>query len=122
LDHLDRTMVVAMVTVRMVKATVNDVAGVIAVGNCLVATAGSMNMVRLVRSTLRNRTVPARIPFRDGDPVFFHGPVRTLVVKVAVVGIIDMAVVPECQVSTPRTVPVGMIAVVFTCHDGGLAI
>ena len=48
LDELDRSVIVTVAIVRVVQVPVNNVAGVIAVGDSFVSTVWSMNVVSVV--------------------------------------------------------------------------
>jgi hypothetical protein len=85
-------------------------------GNCLVATFRTMKVTRIVRPSVWNGLVFRRVRLRDRNSVLFYRPIRALMVQVAVVGIVDMAIVPDGHVSASRAVFVGMTAVVLACH------
>jgi hypothetical protein len=85
-------------------------------GNCLVATVRTMNVTRVVRPSVRNGIVFGRIRVRDRNSVLFYRTIGALMVQVSVVGIVDMSIVPDGQMSASRAVFVGMTTIVFACH------
>lgn len=110
-------MVVAVVSMRMMKVTINQVIDMISVGNRLMPATGTMNVPVFVRGTVVNHAA-VRVCCAHRDSVFFDDSVFALMMKMAVVEIIDVSVVPDRGVAAVFTVLVIVVrmgfAIVFT--------
>jgi hypothetical protein len=90
LDQFDRSVIIAVTVVGMVKVTVHQVAGVVAVGNRLVSTAGAVHVVGGMTAAVVMGGATVRVLSRDFDGVMLDGTTFLLMVKVAVVQVIDV--------------------------------
>lgn len=110
-------MVVAVVSVRMMKVTTDQVIDMIPMGNRLMLATGTMNMPVIVRGRVVNHAA-VRVRCAHRDSVFFDDSVFALMMKMAVVEIIDVSVVPDRGVAAVFTVLVIVIrmgfAIMFT--------
>ena len=101
-------MIVAMVAVRVVQAAVDEVVHMVAVRDALVA---ATRPVRVAGSAgAVDRSAAIRVPLGDLDCVFVH-VVTVWVVQVAIVQVIDVVVVANCDVPATRTVLMGVVFV-----------
>lgn len=96
-------MVVAVVAVRMVQMPVHQIVGVVSVRYCGVPAVRAVAMTGVVLTAVVVRRAVGWVPGTDRQPVFVHVSV-VRVMEVAVVKIVDMAVVPDRRVSAARTV------------------
>lgn len=117
--NIDRTVIVAMAVMRMMQPAIYEIAGVVAMRDCLMTATGTVHMVRIMAKVMRTDRCAARWVFgRNFDYVFFN-TVSVLVMQVAVVEIIDMITVPNGGVAA--TGPVNMTVVrvvpVVACHQ-----
>jgi hypothetical protein len=92
-------VVVAVIAVRVVEPSLDQVVDVIAVGHLLVATAIA---VRVGRSARDRRRVAARMRLIHGDHVFIH-VTFVRVMEVAVVEVVDVIVVANGGVTAVRS-------------------
>jgi hypothetical protein len=70
LRNLDRSMIVAMVTMRMMESAIDQVINVVAVRNCLVAAAWTMFVFRIMASVATQLVTAVRIGLADRNRVF----------------------------------------------------
>ena len=116
-DHFDRSVVVAVVAVRVVETAIDDVVDVVAMGDCFVAAAGSVDVAGLVSVGGVRATVG--IGLSDGDGVLFHDTVFALVMEVSVMDIVNVVAVADGSVAAARAVLVVVILVALGfAHDG----
>lgn len=106
MHDLHRTVVIAVVAMRVMQAPVNDVAGVVAVRNGFVTTAGAMNVLGAV--SVFCWPVYVWVLIRHREHVFFNGAVFPLMVQVAVVCVIHMIIMFETHVPAIWTVRMRM--------------
>ena len=98
-------MVVAMSVVRMVQVPRHDVIDVIAVGRGREAAAGSVAVLRVVRTAVVLRRALGGVDAVDLDRAL--DDLRSLhLVQVPIVQIVDVILVPDCHVTTIRPVHV----------------
>lgn len=89
----DRPVVVAVVAVRMVEVSIDEVVYVIPVGYRLVATAGSMDVFRFVPAARVLGSAGPGVGIRDLDLMLFDLSVLAHVVEVSVVEVVHMIAV-----------------------------
>lgn len=104
-------MVVTVVAVGVMQVTVHQIVDVVAVGDCLVAAAWTVNVTWLVPSAAVLGRAYGGIGCADSDGVLVH-MVAMGVVQVAIVQIINVAVVLHSRVAAARTVLMIVIGVV----------
>ena len=116
LHLLDRSMVVAVVAVRMVEMTVDEIVDVIAVRHRFMAASRTVNMARLMAAAVSGTHIGiGRAYF---EPVFVH-MITVRVMQVAVVQIVDVIVMHDRRVAACRSVPMivmGMMWFVTGAH------
>lgn len=110
-------MVVAVITVGVVKMPIHQVVHMIPMWNRLVTTTGPMNVIRrMPRSMLRSTDV--RIRGADGNGVLID-MIAVRMVQMAIVQIVHMSFMDHGGVTTPRTmlvVVVLMMGLLANCH------
>lgn len=104
-------MVVAVVAVRVVQMTINEVVGVVAMRYGFVSAAGAVYMSRFVAVAVMIWGADVRVGGADGDAVFID-VVAVRVVQVAIVQVIDVAFVFDGGVTAIRAVLVFVVGVV----------
>ena len=92
-------MIIAMVAVRVMQMTVNEIVDVIPVRNRFVSTAGSMNVVWIVPAAGMSRSAGFGVRVTDWHRVLFDFSALALVMKVAIVKIIDVPIVLDGRVA-----------------------
>jgi hypothetical protein len=108
---LHRTVVVAVVAVRVVEVVAHQIVDMVTVGHRFVAAARAVAVCRVVAAAGVARRAVSRIGGGDGDGVLFYRTVGSLVVEVAVVQIVDVVSVLECRVAAAWAVAVRVIVV-----------
>jgi len=108
--NLKRPVVVAMVAVRMMKMSVNQIVHVIAMRNGRVAAIGTMNVLPVV--AFRAQRAFVRVGVADGNSVFIH-MVAVRMVQMPVVEIIHVPVVHDGDMPAIFAVDVGMVRMSF---------
>ena len=124
LHHLNRTMVVAMVAVRVVQVAVDQVVDVVTVRDGFVAATGAMDVAGLVAAAFVLGRAAVRVGGRDGDHVLVD-VVAMRMVQVAVVQVIDMAVMADGRVAAAGAMGVVMVGVMGQlafAHDDLLSV
>jgi hypothetical protein len=106
--HLKRPVVVAMVAVRMMQASINEIINVIAVRNGCVATVGAMNVLPVMAFRAQRAFVGIDVTHRDD--VFVH-VVAMRMMQMAVMKIIHVPGVHDGDVPAIFAVDVRMIGV-----------
>ncbi|MGE0035792.1 MAG: hypothetical protein AB7S93_09175 [Xanthobacteraceae bacterium] len=101
-------MVVAVFAMRMMQPAVHEVIDMITVRDRLVTAARPVGMV----PAMNFRRAMRRVRAVNGDHMLVN-VIAVHVVQVAVVKIVDMAIVPDCSVSAPRTVLVRMVGMLL---------
>ena len=104
-------MVVAVVAVRVVQMTINEVVRVVAMRYGFVSAAGAVYMSRFVAVAVMIWGADVRVGGADGDAVFID-VVAVRVVQVAVVQVVNVAVVLDGGVAAARAVLVRVVGVV----------
>ena len=107
-------MVVAVTVVREVQMAVHQVAGVVAMGNGLVAATRSVNMVFLVAAAVMPGRALVGILGGDFDGVVLHVAAVFLMVKVSVVQIVDVVPVLDGGVAAALAVIMVVMIAVMT--------
>ncbi|MCR6475192.1 hypothetical protein NU688_03400 [Variovorax sp. ZS18.2.2] len=102
-------MIIAMIPVRMMKVTVNQVVDVIAMRHGFVAAVGTVNMPCLMTRAAMVRRALIGIRDRDFKGVFVHVAV-VHVVQMAVMQIVDMVTVRDGGVAARRSMLVRVFA------------
>jgi hypothetical protein len=99
-----------MLVVRMVQTTVDDVAGMVAVRNGLVAAVRPVDVAGLV-AELRavDRVVLGRVAIVHGEAMLLDGAVLLLVMEVSVVHVVDVALMADAHVAAAGSVLVGVV-------------
>lgn len=97
-DDLDRSVVIAMIAMRMMKPAVHEVIDVIAVRNGLMPAVGTMNMAGVVAHMTKLRRATVGIFGADVDGVLLNG-VAGLMVQMAVMQVVDMIAVFDPDVA-----------------------
>jgi hypothetical protein len=111
---LDRSVVVAVVAVRVVQVAIHQVIGVIAMGHGVVTAFRAVLVSLFVAATIVFGRAIGRVAAIDSQAVFFD--FGTLdVVQMAIVQVINVAVVDDTRVAASRTMLMGM-AFVVRCH------
>ena len=117
LDLLHFSMVIAMASMGMMEVAIDQVIGVIAMGDGGMPAIGSMNMIGGMAPTFMILGATIRVGGTYGNGMFLdHFPV--LVMKVAVVDVVDMPFVLDGGVTTAWTMNVVMVFVLLAtfCH------
>lgn len=107
-DNRDRAVVVAVITMRVVQATVHQVIVVVSVRNALVAAVG------VITGTINRRAV-IRVRVADSDDVFVVVTVVRMV-QMAVMQVVDVPVVLYPCMTAVFAVNVVMIRVYLVFH------
>ena len=108
--QLQRPVIVAVSVVWMMQSAINQIIHVIAVRNGCVAAVGAMNVLLVVAFGAERAFVGIR--GTDGDDVFVH-VVAVRMMQVAVMKIIYMPIVYDCNVSAIFAMDMRMIGVRF---------
>ena len=113
-------MIVAVIAVGVMQVSLDQVVDVIAVGHRLVATVGAVFVLDLVILSCGLGRAAVRVLVADGDPML----VEVIVVRMmemAIVQIVRVPVVADCDMSTVRAVlvlVVGVRGVIALWHRG----
>lgn len=105
-------MIVAVITMRVVKMSVDEVINVVAVWNWFVPTPRTMNMIRIMATALMGWCAGVRIGFAHFDFVFDNRSVLSHVVQVTVMQVVNMPVVLDTGVFAVRPV---LVIMIFVC-------
>jgi hypothetical protein len=105
LQHLDRSVVVAVVAVRMVETPFDDVIDMVTVGNRLVPTTGTVDVMIGVGEMVHGST-SIGILGGNRQRVFFNGSIFILMMKVSIVDKIDVISVLDLSVAAAWAVDV----------------
>jgi hypothetical protein len=111
INHINFTVVIAVVAVRMVQMPFDEIVGVIAVRNGFVAAAGAVNVAggMAIARMLRRAAIWICRGYSQG--VLGHGAIGLCVMQVAVVQVVSVAFVSDARVAAARTVSVFVIRV-----------
>ena len=104
-------MVVAVVAVRVVQVTIDEVVDVVAMRHRFVAATGAVHVSRFVAAAVVFRRAGVWVGGADGDAVFID-VVAVRMVQVAVVQVINVAFVFDGGVTAIRAVLVFVVGVV----------
>jgi hypothetical protein len=91
-------MIVAVTVMRMMKMPSDQVVHVIAMRNCLVTTAWTMNMSRLMLAAVMTRSAGSRILLADRNDMLCHSAALLLMAQFSHVEIIDVPLVLNLDV------------------------
>jgi hypothetical protein len=118
--HFDGTVIVAVAPVRVMQMAIDDVVGVIAVGDRVVAAVSAVLMSVVVLTAVVRRRARGRVRAADGEGVLVD-VIAVDVMKMAVVKEVMMAIVLDRLVAAARAVGVGVLVVrlVFGAHGLG---
>lgn len=120
LNDADRAVIVAMVAVRMVQMSVDQIVDVIAVGHGRVAAAGTMQVSRLMSAALMIGRATVGIGCAHVEAVFVD-VVAMRMVQMTVVQVVDVVAMPDCRMPAVRTVLVIVMGVMrFVAGAHGL--
>ena len=114
-DQFYGTVVVAVVAVREMKMSFYDIADVVSVGNSFVSAARTVDMTFFVTVALVLGCTAYWIRFVDLEYVCFDF-VSILMMEASIVKIVDVSVVSDAGVTTPRSVLVIVFFVLIAAH------
>jgi len=117
LGQFDRAVIVAVVAMRVMQVAVHEIINVVAMGNGFMPAAGAMLVVGVVTAALMFGRALLRILAADVNDVLVH-MVLVRMMEVAIVEIIDMAVVHDRRVSASGAVDMIVVRVLFA--DAGI--
>jgi hypothetical protein len=109
-NDLHRTMIVAVVAVRMVQMPGDEIIDMIPMRNRFVTATGAMNVSRIMSGAAMVGCASIRVLVAHFNPVFVH-MVRVRMVKMAIVEIIHMAAVPDGNMTAMGAMHVIVIGV-----------
>src|SRR5579864_4996431 len=118
LGKFDRTVVVAMIPVRVMQVTVDKIINVIPMWHRFVTAPGAMDVSRIVAAAVVARRSLVRISRADLEPVLVYVIVMRMV-QMPIMQIIDVIAVPDSGMATVRAmlmVVMGMVGFVATAH------
>jgi hypothetical protein len=115
LPESDRAVIVAMAVVAMMQVAVDDVIDVVSVWNRWMAAAGSVDVVCGMRSAVMTFGTVPRVGWGHGKHVLVD-VIAMSMMQMAVVEIIDVAVMLDRRMSAIVAVNVGMPLVNSTLH------
>jgi len=97
-DDLNRSVVVAMITMRMMQPAIHEVVNMIAMWDGVMSAVWAMNMARLMPcvTKLRGATVRIRRAYIDG---MLFDEIARLVVQMPVMQVVDMIAVFDCNMA-----------------------
>jgi hypothetical protein len=107
-DHLERAVVVAVVAVRMMQVTVDQVVDVVAVRHRLVAATWTVAMVRVMAGAAMVGRAAVGVPLAHGDDMLVD-VVLVRMMQVAVMEIVDVAIMAHREMAAPGTVRMRMV-------------
>lgn len=109
-NNLKRPVIIAVITMRMVEASVNQIVHVVAMWNGGVAAIRAMNMLRRVLGGSKTRSALLGIGGINGDSVFIH-VIAVRVMQMAVMKIIHVPFVFDSGMSASRLMDVRVVRV-----------
>jgi hypothetical protein len=118
LHDLHRSVIVAMVTVRMVQVPADKIVYVIAMRNRFMAAAWTMYMERVMLPTGMLRRASFRVGAGHRNDVLFDGSIVKLVMQMTVVQVIDVVVVFDRGMTTIFAMLMMVIHVNVAGHRG----
>jgi len=107
-NYLNRSVVVAMVAVRMMEAAVNQVIHVVTMGNRGMAAIGTMNVLRRAFISGESRGAFVRIGRINGNRVFVH-MILVWMMQMAIVEVIYMPFMLDGDMPAAGCVDVSMV-------------
>jgi len=110
-------VIVAVAVMLEVEMPIDDVAGVVAVRDGLVATAWAVNVVGGVRGTGVAVRATRRVGVADRQRVLLNLPIRGQMVEVAVVDVINMVTVTDRSVAALRAMLMVVVVVDSATHS-----
>lgn len=116
LDQFDRSVVITVAVVGVMQVAVDQVADVIAVGYRFVAAAGAVDVIGGMAAADVAGRAAVGVLGRNFDGVMLDGAALLLMVKMAVVQIIDMVAVLDGGVAAAFTV-IMIVMVAMMTHD-----
>ena len=116
MDQLDGSVVIAMTVVGVVQMAVHQVASVVTVRNGFVATTGSVHMVGRMTAAVVMRRAAVRVFSRDFDGVMLDGSAFFLMMKVAVMQVVDMIAMLDSGMTAAFPVVV-IVMIAMMTHD-----
>ncbi|HTR43307.1 MAG TPA: hypothetical protein VMH87_16975 [Pseudomonadales bacterium] len=109
-NNFERSMIVAMIAMGVVKSSINQIINVVPMRDSRMPAVGAMNMFGLVFGNSKARSAFVGIGGVDGNLVFIH-MVSMGMMQMAIMKIIRMSFMLDCSMSTARTVDMRMICV-----------
>jgi len=110
LNQLDRSVIVAMIAMRVVQMTVDKIIDMVAMRNWLVTATGAVNVPAVVPRADVARSAPVWIDCRNVQRMLFDSAVGIHVVQMAIVQVIDVVFMLDGRVSAIGAV---LVIVVF---------
>jgi hypothetical protein len=113
-----------MISMRVMQMTVNEVIGVIAVRDCLMAASWPMNMASFMPAAIMSARAPVRVLARNLDPVLLD-LIATHVVKMTIVEVVNVTLMAHRSMAATRAVTVWMVLMFlrgshcFSCSSFG---
>ena len=102
-----------MVTVGVMEMPIDDVVDVVPMRDRFMATAGPVNMIWIVPAALVFWRTSVRVLFGNVEAMLIY-VIAMNVMEMSVMKVIDVVAMPNCCVSTARTMLVVMIGVLVT--------
>lgn len=115
-NHRQRTVIVAMVAVRMMQPAVREIVDMVAMRHGFVAAVGSVAVCRIVAARVMLRIAAVRIALAHGDHMML-GVAALGMLQAAVIEIINVAFVPHGEMTASGAMNVVRSAR-FGCHGG----
>lgn len=106
---------IAVAVMGVVQVTIDQIVDVVAVGHCRVTAAGTMNVICIVTGAGVGRGAGRRVDLIDAENMLVDVGVMGMV-QMAVVKVVDVAVVNNRDVTAVWTVNVGVIKMLDTSH------
>jgi len=107
-NHLERAVVVAVVAVRVMQMAVDKVVDVVAVRHRLVAATRTVAMVGVMTAAAMVGRAAVRVALAHGDDMLVD-VVLVRMMQVAVMEIVDVAIVAHGEMAAPGTVLMRMV-------------
>lgn len=116
---LQRTVIVAVVAVGMMQVSIDQIVDMISVGHRLVTAIRSMAVSRVMPAAAMLGRTAIRVCRTDLDDVLID-VIVVRVMQMAVVQVVDVTVVPDCDVAAALAMDVRMIGVngMIVCGHG----
>lgn len=107
-------MVIAMSIVGIVQMAINEVARVVTMGNCFMATVRSMDMVGIMASTVMALSTGVWVHISHLDDMLIH-VIPMGMVKMPIVEVVDVIAMFDSGVTTVWTM--GVIVILMNCAN-----